>query len=225
MSPIPWGPLAPESLARAARFLADADEDLAAILRKHGPPPLWARRPGFSTLLRIILEQQVSLASARSSYERVRARVSPLTPEGLAALGERGLRALGVTRQKASYCHGLARAILEGRLNVRRLSRLDDEAVRGELTAVRGIGPWSADIYLLMALRRPDVWPSRDLALAASAARVKRLRRPPSPEKLAGLAEAWRPYRSVAARMLWQHYLAERARTGNGRSVERASRG
>jgi DNA-3-methyladenine glycosylase II len=202
------------SLSRAARILAKADHDLAAILERHGPPPLWARRPGFTSLLRIILEQQVSLASARSTFERVRTRVSPLTPEGLAALGQRRLRALGVTRQKASYCRGLAREIVQGSLDMGGLSRMDDDAVRAELTAVRGIGPWTADIYLLMALRRPDVWPSRDLALAAAAGRVKRLRRSPSPERLTRLAEAWRPYRSVAARMLWQHYLAERSRSG-----------
>ncbi len=207
----PWSRLSPDSLSRAARILADTDEDLAAILERHGPPPLWARRPGFATLLRIILEQQVSLASARSTFERLKARVSPLTPASLAAVGERGLRSLGVTRQKAAYCRGLARAIVTGNLDMARLSRMEDGAARAELTAVRGIGPWTANIYLLMALRRPDIWPSGDLALAASAREVKRLRHPPSPERLAKLAEAWRPYRSVAARMLWQHYLAQRA--------------
>jgi DNA-3-methyladenine glycosylase II len=206
-----WNRLTHANLSRAARFLADEDEDLAAILERHGPPPLWARRPGFATLLRIILEQQVSLASARSTFERLRARVSPLTPQGLAALGQRGLRSLGVTRQKAGYCRGLAGTIVRGNLDMTRLSRMDDGAARAALTAVRGVGPWTADIYLLMALRRADIWPSGDLALAASARQIKRLRHPPSPERLAKLAEAWRPYRSVAARMLWQHYLAERA--------------
>ena len=205
------------SLSRAARLLAEADHDLAAILERHGPPPLWARRPGFTSLLRIILEQQVSLASARSTFERIRGRVSPFTAQGLAALGQRGLRSLGVTRQKASYCRGLAREIVTGGFEIGRLSRLDDDTARAALTAIRGVGPWTADIYLLMALRRADVWPAGDLALAAAAREIKHLRRSPSPERLARLAEAWRPYRSVAARMLWQHYLAERAAKSGAR--------
>ena len=198
------------SLSDAATFLATRDRDLAEILAKHDRPPLWARRPGFATLVRIILEQQVSLASARAIFARLTAGVAPFTPEQVCAVGEPYLRSLGLTRQKATYCLELARTMTSGELNLVALSRMDDQEAKTQLMRVKGVGSWTADIYLLMALRRPDVWPSGDLALAQSVARVKRLRTYPGPEKLEKIAEAWRPFRSVAARMLWQHYLARR---------------
>ncbi|MGH9750980.1 MAG: DNA-3-methyladenine glycosylase family protein [Candidatus Polarisedimenticolia bacterium] len=195
-------------LAAAAHRLAARDRDLAGILERHGPPPLWARPPGFDTLVRIILEQQVSLASGAAIYRRVAAGIDPFTPARCAAAGEERLRSLGVTRQKSGYIVALARSVVSGALDLDRVAALPDEGARAALVGLKGIGPWSADVYLLMALRRPDVWPAADLALLSAARRVKRLRRPPSPERVAALAEAWRPYRSVAARMLWQHYLA-----------------
>jgi DNA-3-methyladenine glycosylase II len=205
--------LTPARLQAAARHLAGRDADLAAILERHGPPPMWGRRPGFDTLVRIILEQQVSLASGAAIYRRLAGGIDPFTPETCAAAGEARVRALGVTRQKSGYIVALARAVAAGLLDLGRLAALPDDRVRATLTGLKGIGPWSADIYLLMALRRPDVWPAADLALLSAARRVKRLRRPPSPERMTVLAEAWRPWRSVAARMLWQHYLAERDRS------------
>jgi DNA-3-methyladenine glycosylase II len=177
------------------------------VLVRHGPPPLWARPAGFATLSRIILEQQVSLASAAAVYRRLEAGLGRLTSGSVAAAGERRIRVLGVTRQKASYLVRLARAVDSGRLDLAALACLPDDEARAALLRLKGIGPWSADIYLLMALRRPDVWPAGDLALATAARAIKRLRRRPSPERLTRLAEPWRPYRSVAARMLWQHYL------------------
>ena len=192
----------------AAEHLGARDDDLRALLRAQGPPPLWGRPPGFETLVKIILEQQVSLASAEAIFRRLRARIAPLTPRRLALAGETGLRAHGVTRQKAAYCVHLAGAILEGRLDLEAVGRMDDAAAADALTRLKGIGPWTAQIYLLMALRRPDVWPSGDLALVRTVRNVKRLRRSPSPARMLAIAEAWRPYRAVAARMLWQHYLA-----------------
>lgn len=199
-----------QSLSDAARFLATRDRDLAGILAQHDRPPLWSRRPGFATLIRIILEQQVSLASARAIFARLTAGVVPFTPERVCAVGEPYLRSLGLTRQKAAYCLELARVVTCGELNLVALSKLDDQEAKNQLMRIKGIGTWTSDIYLLMALRRPDVWPSGDLALAQSVVRVKRLRTYPGPEKLEKIAEAWRPFRSVAARMLWQHYLARR---------------
>ncbi len=195
-------------LAKAAESLADRDADLARILRRHGPPPLWARRPGFATLVRIILEQQVSLASARSVFRRLAASVDPFTAGEFVEVGEPYLRSLGITRQKAAYCVHIARAIVEGRLNLGAVARMSDSHAKTALTRIKGIGPWTADIYLLMALRRPDVWPSGDLALVTSLGRLKRLRERPAPARAAKIAESWRPFRSVAARMLWQYYLA-----------------
>jgi DNA-3-methyladenine glycosylase II len=192
-------------------LLCARDRDLAAVVERYGSPPLWARRPGFPALVRIVLEQQVSLASARAIYLRLLAHLGRLEPEAVHSLGEDGLRSLGLTRQKAAYCHGLSRAILEGRLDLRALRRQDDHTARSALLDLRGVGPWSADIYLLMALRRPDVWPAGDLALAAAVRRVKRLRLPPSPAVLTRMAERWAPWRSVAARVFWHYYLSVRA--------------
>ena len=195
-------------LARAAVRLAARDRDLARILRTDGVPPLWGRRPGFRTLLRIILEQQVSLASAQAACRRLEAGVRPLTPQQVLALGALRLRRLGITRQKAAYCINVSRALCDdGGLDLRALAAFDDDAVRARLVRIKGIGPWTADIYLVMAMRRPDVWPAGDVALAKALRVVKRLRTTPSAARMSEIAEGWRPFRAVAARMLWHHYL------------------
>jgi len=199
-----------ESLREGARALAARDPDLAHIVRRLGDPPVWGRRPGFSTLIRIILEQQVSLLSARAMYRRLDAHVNGTTPGAVHALRVAGLRKLGFTRQKAAYCHGLAKRVLDGSLDLQAVARSSDVAGRVALLAVPGLGPWSVDIYYLMALRRPDVWPQGDLALAASLRDIKRLRGLPSRRDQEMLTDHWRPWRSVAARILWLHYLAER---------------
>jgi DNA-3-methyladenine glycosylase II len=206
-------PLTRRRLTAAARLLAGRDADLAAILERHGPPPLWERPPGFASLVRIILEQQVSLASAKALEARLVSTLGPHAPEVFLERGEPGLRRLGLTRQKARYCVGLAAAVRDGGVDLAALERLDDERVAAALTRLDGVGPWTAQIYLLMVLLRPDVWPRGDLALVATLRSVKRLRRAPSPGRIAAIAETWRPYRSVAARMLWQEYLARRGRT------------
>jgi DNA-3-methyladenine glycosylase II len=201
-------PLTEATLARGLYELAARDPDLARILTDLGPPPMWAREPGFPTLIHIILEQQVSLASARAAFYRLLVVASPLTPHSFLGLDNDQLKAIGFSRQKTDYGRHLSRAILEGRINLQALEEMDDDAVREALTRLKGIGPWTADIYLLMALRRPDVWPSGDLALAAAAQEVKDLPRRPNPEELEALAQPWRPWRAVAARLLWHHYLS-----------------
>lgn len=197
-----------ESLAAAAEALAARDRTLARIYQNHGAPPMWARRPGFPTLLRIILEQQVSLVSARAMFERLKSNVDPFTAEGFINAGEAYLRSLGVTRQKAHYCVQVAEAFTNGHFN--KLSKLNDEDAHKMLLSIKGVGPWTANIYLLMALRRPDIWPDGDVALATAVGRLWKMNTRPAFTELAKIAEAWRPYRSVAARMLWQYYLAER---------------
>lgn len=201
------------TLARGVAELARRDGDLARVVELYGPPPLWSRVPGFPTLVHIILEQQVSLASARAAFERLRATVSaPLTPRRFLALDDATLRAVGFSRQKTAYCRHLARTLADGALDLAALARLPDDAARAELVKLKGVGRWTADIYLLMALGRPDVWPVGDLALAVAAALVKRLPARPTPDELEILGEPWRPLRAVAARLLWHHYLSERAR-------------
>jgi DNA-3-methyladenine glycosylase II len=207
MSYPPGMQLTRSSLRLGAVWLAERDPDLARAYRRTGVPPLWARRPGFSTLVRIILEQQVSLGSALALYRRLGGRVDRVTPAAVAALGVDGLRSLGFTRQKARYCHGLAERVRAGTLDLRRVSSLNDEVGRRELLSVPGLGRWSVDIYYLMALRRPDVWPRGDLALAAALREVKGLSRLPSGDEQEAIAAAWAPWRAVAARLLWRHYL------------------
>ena len=199
------------SLLTAVRMLARGDRRLARLVARHGVPPLWARRPGFASLLRIILEQQVSLASAQAIYHRLATAVEQVRPESILALGTVGLQGLGLTRQKASYACGLAVQVLEGQLALDRLGRYDDDEAREHLMRVRGIGLWTANIYLLMALRRPDIWPSGDLALHKALGRLDGTGRVPSSGEAEQLAARWRPLRAVAARILWHAYLAERA--------------
>lgn len=171
---------------------------------------MWARRPGFPTLLRIILEQQVSLISARAMFDRLQAHIDPFTAAAFIDFGEPKLRSLGVTRQKAHYCIQVAHAFDQGDLT--RLAKLSDEEAHAALLRIKGVGPWTANIYLLMALRRADIWPDGDIALASAFGKLRKMQVRPTFAELAQAAERWRPYRSVAARMLWQFYLAEQNR-------------
>jgi DNA-3-methyladenine glycosylase II len=200
--------LTQKSLALAARELAARDETLAAIHATYGDPPLWRRATGFQTLVHIILEQQVSLKSAKSMLVRLEGAVQPFTPVRFIELGNSYLRSLGVTRQKSAYLLHLADSIVNGELSFTRLARMSDDEARLALTRIKGIGSWSADVYLLMAMRRADIWPAGDLALAVAMKDLKGLERRPRPDELEHLAEQWHPHRAVAARMLWQYYLA-----------------
>ncbi len=209
------------TLADAVTTLTARDRGLARIVGAHGPPPLWARPSGFATLFRIILEQQVSLASAATLSRRLERQVpGGITPATVLDVGPAGFRALGLTRQKSAYVCALAEHVHDGRLDLRALARAPDADVISRLSSVPGIGPWSAGIYLLMALRRPDVWPPGDLALHKAIGSMRRAPRPPTSEEAARLARRWAPYRAVAARILWQGYLAER----NGASTRTVAR-
>jgi DNA-3-methyladenine glycosylase II len=204
-------PLTKNTLAEAARALAQRDADLARIFTVYGEPPLWRRPTGFPTLVKIILEQQVSLSSAASMLARLKSAINPFSPERFLEVGEPYLRRLGVTRQKSGFLVHLSASVMNGNLNLKRLSRMSDDEARLALTSVKGIGSWSADVYLLMAMRRSDIWPAGDLALAVAVQRLKGLAKRPGPDELEVLAEVWRPHRAVAARMLWQFYLGEKA--------------
>lgn len=173
---------------------------------------MWGRRPGFTTLLRIVLEQQVSLISARAMYARLRANIDPFDTATFIERGELYLRSLGMTRQKAHYAIQVAQAFSSG--DMKSISKLNDAEAHATLTRIKGVGPWTANIYLLMALRRPDIWPDGDIALATAVKKLRKLDERPSFVELVKMAEAWRPYRSVAARMLWQFYLAEKMKPG-----------
>jgi DNA-3-methyladenine glycosylase II len=170
------------------------------------------REPGFPTLVYIILEQQVSLASARAAFERLKAEVKPLTPRGFLKLNDVELLRIGFSRQKTLYTRLLAESLARGHFDLRCLDDLHDDAARKMLVAFKGIGGWTADIYLLSALRRPDIWPTGDLALATAVKEVKGLRKRPTPEKLEKMSVPWRPWRAVAARLFWHAYLCKRGK-------------
>ncbi|WP_198029061.1 DNA-3-methyladenine glycosylase [Actinoplanes sp. N902-109] len=198
-------------LHRGVEELARREPRFAVVVERHGMPPLWDRRPGFPSLLHIMLEQQVSLASARAAFDRLLVLANPLTPASLLGLDDAQLRAAGFSRQKTRYARALATALLAGTLDLDALAGLDDDAVDAALRSVPGIGPWTAAIYRLSALGRPDAWPAGDLAVAAGIAGLWELPALPTAAETLIRAEPWRPWRAVAARLLWQQYLATKA--------------
>ena len=203
--------LTERSLRQAARTLAASDPALAASVGRFGPPPLWAREPSFATLVHLILEQQVSLASALAAFERLRIATGDVTPAAFLTLDDRSLREIGFSRRKAGYARDLAVALLDG-FDLTALEHLSDDEVRRSLVGLRGIGRWTADVYLTMCLLRPDVWPHGDQALATGALELLALSKRPTFDELEALAERWHPYRAVAARIIWHHYLRVRGR-------------
>jgi DNA-3-methyladenine glycosylase II len=206
-------PLTEEAFAAAVDRLCCADPHLRAVIETHGPPPFFTRPPGFATLVLFILEQQVSLASAAAAFGRLEDRVGAVTPDLVVASTDEELRADGFSRQKAGYVRALATAVTAGLLDLESIAAMGDEQARAALTALPGIGPWTADVYLLSCLRRPDVWPVGDRALQVGAAEICHLEGVPSASDLLSLGELWRPDRSTAARILWHGYLRRRGRS------------
>ena len=198
--------------AAVADELVEGDPALAAIVAEHGMPPFWSRPPGFRSLVLLILEQQVSLASGAAAYRRLRDRVRTVTPANVLACTPEELRADGVSRQKDRYLRALASAVEDGSLIIDDLVALEDDGVRRALIALPGIGPWTADVYLLACLGRPDLWPVGDRALQVAVAEALGLAAVPAPAALEELGERWRPHRSTAARILWHGYLGRRNR-------------
>ena len=207
MVPLSGKPLTEATFRKGISVVCERDPGLSWVVKTHGPPPMWSREPGFASLVHIILEQQVSLASARAAFDRLLEAVADLRPTEFLKLNVDQLRRIGFSRQKTHYCRNLAHAIKEGSLDLVALEGMDDHRIREELLAISGIGPWTADIYTLMALRRPDVWPTEDLALKVAAQHLKKLQTRPNAVDLAVIGEGWKPWRSVAARILWHFYL------------------
>jgi len=199
-----------EAFCEGVRLLTGRDKHLANVVRTYGRPRLWVREPGFPTLVYIILEQQVSLASAKAAFDRLQGAVKPLTPKGFLKLNDAELLGIGFSRQKTLYTRLLAESLARRHFDLRYLHDLPDNSAHKMLVAFKGIGSWTADIYLLSALRRPDIWPTGDLALATAVQEVKRLHKRPSPERLEALSAPWRPWRAVAARLFWHAYLCKR---------------
>ncbi len=202
--------LTPTNIAIGLEYLSGVDQQLAALYTRNGSPPLWERATGFPTLVHIILEQQVSLASARAAFTRLQTACGTVSPTALLSFNDEEMKTIGFSRQKATYCRGLAQVLIEGDLDLESLDMLPDHEVRKQLVKVKGIGPWTAEIYLLMVLLRPDSWPIGDLALAVALQDAKSLPTRPGPSELESMAQPWRPWRALAARLLWHDYLIKR---------------
>lgn len=198
------------TLLEGVQELANRDEDFAKIASRYGSPPLWEREQGFPTLIHIILEQQVSLASAEAAYNRLELAANPLTPENFLRFTDEELKRMGFSRQKTSYGRELAKALIDGSLDLSSLEELEDDEAKELLIKVKGIGPWTADIYLLMALGRPDIWPQGDLALEVAIQHLKGWKKRPTSQEVRAMSAEWMPWRAVAARLLWHYYLSER---------------
>ena len=204
--------LSEESFIYGLQVLANRDDDLANIVQTLGNPPRWQREAGFPTLIQLILAQQVSLAAAKAVFERLCRVVNPLTPENFLASEDTQLKAIGFSRQKTRYGRALADAIASGELDLHQLSQLDDAKIKTKLKQIKGIGDWTADNYMLMALQRQNVFPKGDLALAIAVQKVKKLPTRPKPKELEAIAENWQPWRSIAARILWHYYLNSKSK-------------
>jgi DNA-3-methyladenine glycosylase II len=192
------------------RLIVD-DPALAAVIDRFGRPAVFRRPATFATLVLLILEQQVSLASAAAAFGRLEG-AGPVTPELVLSLDNDQLRAIGFSRQKAGYARGLATAILSERLDLARLETLSDDTARTTLVALPGIGPWTADVFLLSCLGRQDIWPVGDRALQVGTRDLLGLDETPSPPHLDTIGDRWRPLRSTAAQIIWHDYLARRNR-------------
>jgi DNA-3-methyladenine glycosylase II len=188
------------------RALIDRDADLARAFKAAGAPASRQRPPGFASLLRIIINQQVSVAAGRAIWRSLEGGLAALTPEAVLAVPEDGLRGVGLSRAKAVYARELAAAVADGRLDLDGLEKQDDAEVLAQLTRIKGIGRWTAEIYLMFALDRPDIWPAGDLALAVAVERLLGLAERPGPKELDSIAQGWRPWRSSAAVLLWHYY-------------------
>ncbi len=198
--------LTEESFKLGLKELATKDEDFAEILEKWGNPPRWEEDAGFSGLVRTILGQQVSVGSANATMKRL-CDLEPLTPENLLELDDTQLKACGISRQKIVYVKELATAITKQELDLQQLAIADDTTIRNQLKRIKGIGDWTVDIYLLMSLQRPDAFPKGDLGVIAAYQKLKNLSTRPTPDELEIIAEKWRPWRAIAARILWHYYL------------------
>lgn len=201
-----------ETFSTLCDGVAEGDADLAAIIRAHGYPPMWGRPNTFETLVHVILEQQVSLASALAALNKLKSTIGEVTPEAALVLSDEEWKACYFSRQKMEYVRYLAAELMSGELDLGSLESLSDEAVRERLTALKGIGNWTVDVYLIFVLRRADVFPMGDLAAVNALKRVKGFARETHRDALLPVVERWRPYRTIATMLLWHFYLSSPVR-------------
>jgi len=190
--------------------LVSKDKNLRSIIKRYGYPPIWTRKPNFQTLVHIILEQQVSLASARAALKKLKERLGTITAKKMLTLSDEELKACYFSRQKTVYAKCLAQAIVSNQISLKKLYPLEDAAIRQQLKTVKGIGDWTVDVYLLFALQRADIFPLGDLAMVSALKEVKQLPKETGHEELLKVSEAWRPYRSMATMLLWHYYIQKK---------------
>ncbi len=185
------------------------DKIFATIFEQYGPPPGWSREPGFVSLSKIILEQQVSLASANAHFQKLNTYINEFSPSNILKLTDEEMRSCQISRQKAKYLRTLSTSIFQGELDLLKLPALSESEIRTKLTAIKGIGHWTTDIYLMFCLQAKDIFPVGDIAVVNT---VKELGGVRTAEEILSLADQWRPFRSLAAYFLWHYYLKKRNR-------------
>lgn len=201
--------LTASNIKKGLEYLSGQDQDLARIYGESGFPKPANGKPGFAALVNLIIEQQVSLASAWAVQKRLANAVTKLTPKNVLKLDEQAMAEIGLSRQKKNYIRQLAEEVLIGRFDVHALTDLDDDQARDQLMKIKGIGRWTADVYLLEYLGRADVWPAGDLILAECVRHVKRLDERPTQDQMDEIGLAWKPWRALAARLLWHNKNAK----------------
>lgn len=197
-----------KTFKRICNQLAQKDAQLAGVLETYGHPPMWTRSNSFESLVHIILEQQVSLASALAALRKLQEATGQISPEAVLKLSDETLRACYVSRQKAGYIRGLAEAIVSGLIDLAAMRQLPDMMVREKFTALKGIGNWTVDVYLMFVLQRADIFPAGDLAAVNALKRLKALDKDTPKEALIAVAATWAPHRTIATMILWHHYLS-----------------
>ena len=190
--------------------LAKKDKDLKAVIKQYGYPPMWGRIPSFATLIHIILEQQVSLASAKAAFLKLEGRIGHITPEKVLLLTDEEMKVCYFSRQKIIYARYLAKAIVHNEFSIEKIIALDDESLRTEMKKLKGIGDWTTDVFMMMALHRCDCFPTGDIALMKSIKEVKNIDSNTSKEEVLVIANKWKPYRTIAAFILWHAYIKKR---------------
>lgn len=196
----------------AINELIRVEPSFSIVIDTYGPPPFWERKESFGSLIKIILEQQVSLASAHAAFDKLVAALVKVTPDNFLTLNDAQLKSIGFSRQKTSYARNLASAVKTGVLDLTRLSSCSDEDVRSSLISIKGIGVWTANVYILTAMQRPDIWPRGDIALAASYQMLKQIPQRPGSDEMEQVSRRWSPWRSVASRLLWHYYLSSKGK-------------
>ena len=212
-------------LDNAVAGLLAADKRLHPVAKRVGEMPFRKRREeGFEALISIVVSQQLSVAAADTIFGRVREKVSPFEPAQVLAADAVTLRACGLSAPKQKHMKTIATAIMDGSLDLKRIKSMQDEAARAHLTAVKGIGPWTADIYLMSSLGRADIWPVGDVGLQAAIHRALGLRKRPNEKKMEKLSQDWRPWRTVAARMFWIHEDGIRRKKREAEAMTKAAK-